>query len=105
MDDLEINALFEQVSDKTQTQDQNDQPEPVKKVFSVLLTSTLAFRDRVQNDEGVVVTVEDVRIALDWLFEFMQTQKLPESNNSPDSNDSLRLKLFNSWIEELNKSI
>jgi len=94
MDDLEINALFEQVCDSVE-----DQPEAVKKVFSVLLSSTLVFRDRIQKDEGVIVTVEDVTVALDWLFEFMQTQKMPQTNLS------VRMNLFNFWLEELNKTI
>ncbi len=94
MDDLEINALFEKVCDNSE-----DQPESVKQVFSILLSSTLVFRDRIQKQEGIVVTVEDVMEALDWLFKFMQTQKMPQSNHS------LRMNLFNFWLEEMNKSI
>jgi len=94
MDDLEINAIFEQINNNSQ-----NQPDTVKHIFSILFSSTLAFRDRIQKKDGIVVTVEDVRVPLDWLFEFMQSQKMPETNNI------LRLNLFKYWLEELNKSI
>ncbi|QTA81572.1 Uncharacterized protein dnl_39100 [Desulfonema limicola] len=94
MDDLEINALFEQVCDNSK-----DQPEAVKHIFSVLLSSTLAFRDRIQKEKDIIVTVEDVTTALDWLFEFMQSQKMPDTNNST------QISLFNCWLGELNKFI
>jgi len=94
MDDLEINALFEQVCNNSE-----DQPESVKQVFSILISSTLAFRDRIQKEEGIIVSVDDVMTALDWLFQFMETQKMPQTNHC------LQMDLFNFWLEELNKSI
>jgi len=46
-------------------------------------------------DLGVIVTVEDVRVALDWLVESIHTKRLPETNNA------VRLDLLKIWLDEL----
>lgn len=73
----------------------SDLPEDVKSVFSILVSSTLRYRDSLKEDLGIVVTVEDVRVALDWLLESMRTKRLPETNNA------LRLDLVKIWLDEL----
>jgi hypothetical protein len=90
MDESDIHRLFMRVAGRT-----SDLPEDVKRVFSILVSSTLRYRDALKKDLGVVVTVEDVRVALDWLLESMRTKRLPETNNA------LRLDLVKIWLDEL----
>ena len=71
-------------------------PSPdVKNVFSILVSSTLRYRDWVKEAKGIVVTVEDVRVVLDWLLETIRTHQLPKTENR------LRLDLLNIWLDEI----
>ena len=70
-------------------------PEDAKRVFSVLVSSTLKYRDHLKEELGVTVTVEDVRVALDWLLESIQTKHLPETDNE------VQLDLLRIWLDEL----
>lgn len=90
MDESEINKLFLRVSASVV-----GASEDVKKVFSILVSSTLRHRDSLKEDLGIVLTVEDVRVALDWLLESMHTKRLPETNNT------VRLDLVKIWFHEL----
>lgn len=90
MDESDINKLFMKVAGQT-----GDMPEDAKNVFSILVSSTVRYRDCLKQDLGIVVTVEDVRVALDWLLESMRTKRLPETNNA------LRLDLVKIWLEAL----
>ena len=67
----------------------------VKNVFSILVSSTLRYRDWVKEEKGIVVTVEDVRVALEWLLETIRTHQFPKSANR------LRLDLITIWLDEL----
>jgi hypothetical protein len=67
----------------------------VKKVFSILVSSTLRYRDWIKEEKGIVVTVEDVRVVLDWLLETIRTHQLPRTENR------LRLDLLKIWLDEL----
>ena len=90
MEESKIRALI-----KGLEQDMQDVPRDVHEVFSVFVRSTLGYRDRLKKDCGIVVTVEDVRIALAWFEEWLHTQRMPSSNHS------VRLELLNLWIREL----
>ena len=70
-------------------------PEDARRVFSILVSSTLRYRDRLKEELAIIVTVEDVRAALDWLLEAMRTKQLPETNNA------VRLDLLKIWLGEL----
>ena len=70
-------------------------PEDARRVFSILVSSTLSYRDRLKEELAIIVTVEDVRAALDWLLESMRTKQLPETNNA------VRLDLLKIWLDEL----
>jgi hypothetical protein len=48
-----------------------------------------------KQDTGIIVTVEDVRVALGWLLESMRTQQLPPTGNA------VRLDLVKLWLDEL----
>ena len=90
MDESDIHKLFMRVAGQA-----GDVPEDAEKVFAILVSSTLCYRDRLKEDLGIAVTVEDVRSALDWLLESMRTRRLPETNNA------VRLDLVKIWLEEL----
>lgn len=70
-------------------------PREVRHVFSILVTSTLKFRDRKRREPGITVTVEDVRIALDWLLDFFRSGRLPRTEHG------LRRELFETWVGAL----
>jgi hypothetical protein len=44
---------------------------------------------------GIVITVEDVRTALDWLIPSLKTGRLPETG------DKKRLDLLKLWLDEI----
>lgn len=67
----------------------------VREVFSVLIRSTLRYRDHLLKTRGIVLTVEDVRTALDWLLPSISTGRLPETD------DTIRLDLLKLWLDEL----
>jgi hypothetical protein len=90
MDESDINKLFMTVAGSA-----GKVPEDVRKVFSILVSSTVLYRDTLKEDLGIVVTVEDVRLALDWLLESMHTKRLPQTNNA------VRLDLLKIWLHEL----
>ena len=90
MDESEINKLFMKVAGKT-----CEVSEDVRKVFSALVSSTLHYRDQLKEDQGIIVTVEDVRATLDWLLESIHTRRLPRTNNA------VRLDLLKIWLDEL----
>ncbi|MBN2059950.1 MAG: nucleotidyltransferase family protein [Deltaproteobacteria bacterium] len=66
----------------------------VKKVFSSLVKTTLNYRDHLLRNEGVTVTVSDVRTALDCLIPALATGRLPEKI------DNISLNLLKIWIDE-----
>lgn len=67
----------------------------VRSVFSLLVQSTLRYRDHVLESTGATVTVEDVRTALGWLVPSLVMGQIPETDNK------LRLGLLNIWLDEL----
>ncbi|MBW1765362.1 MAG: hypothetical protein JRJ23_11630 [Deltaproteobacteria bacterium] len=67
----------------------------IRSVFSLLVRSTLRYRDIVLESKGVVVTVEDVRTVLGWLVPSLASGRLPETDNK------IRLDLLKIWLDEL----
>lgn len=90
MDESDINRLLMKVAGAA-----TRVPEDARRVFSLLITSTLRYRDFLKRDHGTVLTVEDVRVTLDWLLEAVHTGRLP------DSDDPVRLNLLKIWLDEL----
>jgi hypothetical protein len=70
-------------------------PEDIRKVFSLLVSSTLRHRDCLKKDLDIILTVEDVRVTLNWLLESIHSKRLPETNNA------IRMDLFKIWFDEL----
>lgn len=64
-------------------------------VVAMLVTETLRFRDKLKEDAGIVLTVEDTRIALDALEGHLDGQPLPTSLTSEQQN------LMQIWIDRL----
>ena len=90
MDETAINKLFMSIAENA-----GQMPDEVRKVFSSLVSTTLNYRDHLKQDTGIIVTVEDVRVALGWLLESMRTQQLPPTGNT------VRLDLVKLWLDEL----
>ena len=59
MKDRDLYKLFLSVADHP-SQNTKD----IRKVFSILLRSTLRYRDQIMQSDGTVVTLDDVRVAL-----------------------------------------
>jgi hypothetical protein len=90
MDPSDIRRLFVKVAGSA-----TEVPEEAQTVFSVLVSTTLKYRDHLKKDLGMVVTVEDVRVALDWLIASLRTNRLPETENR------VALDLVKIWLREL----
>jgi len=90
MEDRDIYELFLSVAEHSgQTDD------ATREVFSALVRSTLRYRDHLLESKGITVTVEDVRIALEWLVPCLKTGRLP------DTADKIKLDLLKIWLDEL----
>lgn len=90
MKEEDIFRLFSRIAENS-AQD----TEAARDVFSALIRSTLRYRDHMLGSRGIVITVEDVRIALDWLVPALKTGRLPETV------DKTRLDLLKLWLDEL----
>ena len=71
------------------------QTREVKDVFSMLVWSTLQYRDDMLASEGIIITVEDVRVTLEHLIPFLETGRLP------DTTDHIKLDLLKIWSDNL----
>ena len=90
MEDEDIYKLFLSVLENS-AQD----TDAVREVFSILIRSTLRYRDQMLASKGMVVTVEDVRTALKWLVPSLTTGLLPKTDNK------ISLDLLKLWLDEL----
>jgi len=89
MEDKDIYILFSKVAEHT------SHDESVRKIFSTLVKTTLKYRDHMLESRDIVITVEDVRAALDWLVPCLKTGRLP------DTHEKIRLDLLKLWLDEL----
>lgn len=64
-------------------------------VVGMLLTETIRFRDKLKNDAGITLTVEDTRNALEALDGFLRGEPLPASLTSEQTS------LTQIWIDRL----
>ena len=90
MQDKEIHDLFMSVA-----QGPLEKAEGVKKVFSILIKATLSYRDDLLASKGIILTVDDVKTALNWLIPALATGELPETDNR------ICLDLVKTWLEWL----
>ena len=92
MEDKEIYILFSRMAEGPDRYD-----ESVRNVFSSLIKTTLKYRDQMLKSQGIVITVEDVRIALDWLIPCLKTGRLPEKG------DKKSMDLLKLWLDEIRR--
>jgi hypothetical protein len=90
MEDKDLYKLFLSVAEHP-----GQSTEDTRKVFSILVRSTLRYRDQMLKTSGTVVTVEDVRTVLGWLVDSFSSGQLPVTENK------LRLDLLKVWLDEL----
>ena len=92
MDEKDIKRLFLSLVENSE---QNT--DAIRKVFSILVKSTLKYRDCMLKSRGVVVTVEDVRTSLSWLVPALAIGNMPKTDNE------VSLELLKLWLDDLNK--
>jgi hypothetical protein len=90
MDEPDIHRLF-----MGAVQAREHDTEPVRRVFSSLIRATLAFRDEALALRNQTVTVEHVRLSLDWLPFSLTTGCVP------DRIGDLSRGLLEAWIAAL----
>ncbi len=90
MDEERIGELFMKAAEHA-----SQKTEDVRLVFSILVGSSLRYRDDVLRSTGKTVTVEHVRTALKWLVPALGTGELPVTRND------ISLGLLKLWVEEL----
>ena len=95
MDEQELNTLFARILEKLEQVPKDSEPEKIKKVFSILVSSTLRYRDKLKADLGIILTVEDVRCALAHLMNSVHSRKRPVADNP------VYAELYKLWIDEL----
>lgn len=92
MDEADIQRLFMSVLEDPQQDSRN-----LREVFSIMIRTTLKYRDDMLAAKGVVVTVEDVRTSLQWLVPVLATGTLPKTDRE------VSLGLLKIWLEELSR--
>jgi hypothetical protein len=92
LDKRDIEKLF-----LTVAQDPELDTDANRKIFSLLIQSTLKYRDEMLSSKGIVVTVGDVRAALGWLVPVLATGNMPETDNK------ISLGLLDLWMDKLKK--
>ena len=90
MEENDISQLFLKV-----VEDSAQNTDAVRQVFSILIRSTLSYRDHMLESRGAVITVEDVRMTLSWLVPALMTGHLPVTD------DEIRLDLLKLWLDDL----
>jgi hypothetical protein len=92
MEDKDIERLFLSVAEASENQSSE-----VKDVFSILVRSTLQYRDDMLASEGIIITVEDVRVTLEHLIPFLETGRLPAKT------DHVKIDLLKIWKNRLRR--
>ena len=90
MDENDISRLFMRFARSAGTV-----PEEASQVFSILVSTTLAYRDRLKETGNITLTVQDVRTCLDLLLAAMHTRRLPQTDNL------IHIDLVKLWLDEL----
>ncbi len=93
MNNQEIEKLFSQLEDPSSVSHET------KEVFATLAKTTLDYRDKVNKETGMIITVEDTRAALDLFLEFIQTGRAPSSKNQ------ITLDLLKIWVKKFKSNI
>ncbi len=92
MEEKDIERLFSSVAESSKSQTNE-----VRDVFSVLVRSTLQYRDDMLASEGITITVEDVRVTLQHLIPFLETDRLPSTT------EHVKSDLLKIWRDNLRR--
>ena len=95
MDGQDLNALFIRILETYEQVPKDIESEQIKKVFTILVSSTLRYRDNLKADLGIILTVEDVRCALTDLVNSIH------GRNRRDTDNRVCMELYKLWTDEL----
>jgi len=73
LDEKDVNALFEKIKDHFKDADDDSH-----EFFSMLVTTSLNYRDMLVHSGGAPLTVGETRDALDAFMEVMRTHEIPQ---------------------------
>ncbi len=90
MDRTELETLFRTIAEEPETFSESG-----RKIFDILTTVTLEYRDYLLASRGIIVTVQDVRAALSWLIPSLATGNIPNMENG------LSAALLERWVRAL----
>jgi len=95
MDGQDLNLLFTRILETYEQVPEDIESEQIKKVFTILVSSTLRYRDNLKADLGIILTVEDVRCALTDLVSSIH------GRNRRDTDNLVCMELYKLWTDEL----
>lgn len=90
VDRTELETLFRTIAEEPETFSESG-----RKIFDILTTVTLEYRDYLLASRGIIVTVQDVRAALSWLIPSLATGNIPNMENG------LSAALLERWVRAL----
>ena len=76
MDEKDIEQLFLDAATHP-----SQMTKPIRDVFSILVRSTFKYRDIVFFSRGITVTVQDIRVKLNWLVPALSSGELPKTDD------------------------
>jgi hypothetical protein len=92
MDEDEIERLFLSVLEHAKEDSQG-----VREIFTILVKTTLRYRDHLIASRGITLTVAEVRTALKWLLPALTTGVLPQTDQKIPHN------LLKLWLDDLKR--
>ena len=78
MSDEEYKLLLDSMSEQIFGEQEEVQIEQQPEILRKLMSETVKFRDKIKEDTGYIVTVEDTRKALEALELHLQNEKFPK---------------------------
>ena len=92
LDGKDIRDLFDRVAEHFDGAD-----EGIKKMFAMLVSTTLTYRDRLMHSTGHLLTVGETKEALDAFMYVLKTHEIPSNLNKRVHT------LIVLWLKELNE--
>lgn len=92
--DDDIQRVFDRIAKKFEGAD-----EGAREIFSMLVSTTLRYRDLLMHSGGKALTVAETKEALDAFMQVMQTRAIPP-NLVPRVHDLVIM-----WLEEIRQKI
>ncbi len=82
MSDEEYKLLLDSMSDQIFSEKEIADSEKKSEILRKLMKETIKFRDKLKEDTGYIITVEDTRKALEALELHLQNEKAPKDLTS-----------------------